>query len=196
MKNKDEKDVPVPDWRPVRPFTNFPPIEPQPFDTRDSTYIPDLSVGDAKVTKMSVRKIRGIGIRLYRSLSQTFNHATTDDIVYDQIAWQRGMDTHPQSSATIMIPHTGVYLIAVINGWAVHTGTARTLLSVNGVDLESVMSRSEGANALNSLTVVNSYDAGDQIAVNVYQSSDAAATRDTVAGEEFNSLTAVMLFSL
>ena len=39
-------------------------------------------------------------------------------------------------------------------------------------------------------------DAGDQIGVDVYQFSDAAGTRGTIGGEEFNSLTAVMLFSL
>ena len=194
MKDKDERDVPVPEWRPVRPFTNFPPIEPQPFDTRDSTYIPDLSVGDPKVAKMSVRKLRGVGIKIYRSAAQTINDITEDDIVYDTISWQRGMDTHPQSSSALLVPHTGVYLISVVNAWNTGTGYARTSIALNGISVEYMATTTTGAPAFNNLSVVNNYDAGDMIEVYGYHVT--GGTRDISGGEQYNSLSAVMLFSL
>jgi len=197
MKNKDEKDVPVPEWRPVRPFTNFPPIEPQPFDTRDSTYIPDLSVEDSKVSRMSARKIKGIGIKVYSDAgSQTISHNTTALIQFNQIAWQRGMETSEAGEAFVITPHTGVYLVTSHTTWATHAGLIRCAITLDATTQETVAQNTlANVSGRLSISVPKLLQAGDQISVTAYQASDTAADRTILDTEYETFLSMVMLFS-
>lgn len=184
------------DFPPVRPFGEWPPIEPQAVDTRDSTVIPDGSIGDAQVDSLSVRKLRGIGIKVYRSSAQTIADAAEDDVDFNTVDFNEGFTAPTGTFSTVTVPYDGVYLLSCTQEWASADDAVFAWLYVNSTKYEGD-SRSSDTDALTvrvSLTAVRRLTAGDTVGVRVYQTT--GANRDIAAGSSDNTLTVVFLFGI
>ena len=183
------------DFRPVRPFREWPEFEAQPFDTRASTFIPDLSVDTAKVRELSVRRVKGIGAKIYETNAQTIPASATEATVsFDTTAFYEGTDA--PASDLITIPYDGVYLLSANLEWAGAAGETFAWLYINSAKKEGdARSDASSVSTRVSLTTVRKMTAGDTVGVRVKQ-TNGVATRDINGGEDNCSLSVVFLFEI
>ena len=187
------------DFRPVRPFREWPEFEAQPFDTRASTFIPDLSVDTAKVRELSVRRVRGIGIKVYDAGGNNVNvtTATPTGIAFDTVDFAEGFDSPTGATfTTVTIPYTGVYIAVANLEWEAGTGGRNVWLDVNGSQAEGDGRTNDAGSFATKhvLTVARRFTAGDTLGLEVRQSS--GGDLDVATGDSECSLSVMFQFEI
>lgn len=185
------------DFRPPRPPAgDWPILNPQTQDVNVTPLIPTNAISSDMVRDLSVLKLQGIGIKVYRSTNQTIATGTPTDITYDTVIFNRGFQDPGATFTTLTVPFDGVWEIAAALEWGSNaTGYRDARLTVNG----SIVER-DSRNATNgiatcvSLTVIKRLTAGDTVKMNVNQNSGADRT---ISGtEDGNSLSLALLFPI
>lgn len=184
-----------PDWRPVRPFHDFPRADPEPFDTRQSIFVPDQSISNSQLAgDISPLKIQLIGTKIYNSSNQTITTVVPTLITFDTEVFDTMAGFTASANTKITVPYTGIYSITVSVRWAANaaTGYRRTRLFVNGANAEtSAMFPASGTGTGHSIASLRKLTAGDYLEVEV--THDRGANLDVVGGEDDNSLSCVFL---
>jgi len=187
------------DFRPVREFGEWPVLEAQPFDTRSSTFIPDLSVDNSKIRNVSPTKLDLIGAKVYRTTTQSIDDATPTAISFDAEEFDAG-DLWVSSAATkLTVPYEGIYSIV---GYAEFAASAtltqaRVYIYSNGAAIVKQKFLPIGAAVTTEMPIpyVGRFSAGDYLELYVRQTDSGSAALDTVAGVTGNFLSAVFLGS-
>ena len=131
MKTKKE-------WAPVRPYQQWPVFEAQPFDPRQSTFVPARSIGNSQIASISPRKVRLVGIKIYNAAAANSIVTGTDTTVtFDTISFAQ--DVIPPTGATFTgfrIPYDGVYLLEANIEWASEHLARMSWFYLNSVKIE------------------------------------------------------------
>lgn len=191
------------DFRPVREFGEWPVLEAQPFDTRASTFIPDLSIDTSKVRELSAERVRGIGIKVYDANGSASNTAIVDStdtsVNFTTVDFAEGFDSPTGATfTTVTIPRDGVYLCIGTVEWNYAGVNADTSLHfyVNGAKEEGVAARVGTIKPRNTLAVPKVMTAGDTLGLRVRHEDSVAANRDLEDGEFDCALSAIYLFGI
>lgn len=195
------------DFPPVRPFGEWPPIEPQAVDTRDATVIPDESITTEKVAELSVTKLTGIGIRVYNAAAaNSIANASDTTVNFDTVDFAKGFVSPTGTFTTVTIPYNGVYAVTAVIEWANGDMNRSTWLYVNSAKQEgdtrtagnSTSADVSGVSLAQRQTIsaTRAYTAGDTIGVRVNQNVSGGGALSISTGSANCSLTAVFLFAI
>lgn len=183
---------------PVRPYRQFPAVNPKTFDPRESIFIPDLSVDDAKIEEMSPRKLRGIGIKVYLAAAaqEITAGAAGEDITFDGIVFNEGFAPPGATFTTVTIPYAGVYdLQAAIQWESDSNGNYRKVFfEVNGTEVEGDL-RVPINSTRCTLSATRRLSAGDTVGLHVEHDSTTDPLEMT-NGEDNCSLTVIFQFPI
>jgi len=187
-------------WRPLRPYGRWPEVNPTPFDPRISTYTPESSISDSKVSDVSVRKITGIGIKVYRASTQSISDNTITAVAFDTTSFNEGFPTPTGATFTaITLPYTGVYTITQLTQFATDPDGTRDV----GLDIDAGgaifydgcrLDATSGGVWRNSTVTVRRMTAGQTIGTLVRHTAGAALNLS--GGEDDNGLTILFMFEI
>lgn len=185
-------------FRPVRPGINkpWPPFEPAPFDPRISTVIPDNSIEDHHVRSISPRKVKLVGIKVYRSSDLTVADVTTTAVTYNTTSYRSSFVAPAATFTTVEVPYTGVYLLQAAIEWDANgTNNRVAWFNVNGTQYEADTRLGTATNPTRvTVFATRRLTAGDDVGVDVRQNTGGPL--DINGGEATNSLSVVLLGSL
>lgn len=179
------------DFPPIRPFDQeFPSVNPTPTPFQRYTLIGAGAVGNDQLANgIDPRKLQGVGIKVYRSTSQTIADITDTDITYDTIVFREGFPDPGASFTKVTAPYAGVYLIVSQIEWGADVNNRRSSwIEINDVVTEGdTRNGTAGQNTRVALPAIRSLAAGDTIGVRVRQNS--GGNLNVAAGEDSDSLT-------
>lgn len=184
------------DARPIRDYLEASPVNPQPFDPRSSFFLPDLYVTDQKVAGVSVRKVQGIGIKVYDSTTNATLNNTADTLTFDTVAFNQNFQESGATFNFVTIPYTGVYTLTGLVEFESNSSGARTV----GFEIDEDTVIRGGARLPSTgvwrLTWTDDrlLEAGQTVGVRVSQNS--GATLDLSAGEDNQALSVIYRFSV
>jgi len=186
------------EFRPVRPFGEWPVLEAQPFDTRASTFIPDLSVDDPKIRNVSPTKIDLIGAKVYRTTTQAIPDTTATAVSFDAEEFDQGDLWLAGAPTKLTLPYSGVYSIVGYAEFeaAANTNERRIYIYSNGASIIRQKYPIIGAAITVEMiaTYVGRFAAGDYLELYVRQ--DSGGNLNVNAGSDDNFLSAVFLGSI
>jgi hypothetical protein len=162
-------------FRPVRPFKDWPSFEPKAFDPRDATFIPSSSISDEQVNRISPRKLRLVGIKVYNAAaSNSIATGTDTTVTFDTASYAQGFNEPSGATfTTITVPFDGVYQLIADVEWAAGTMGRSVWFYINSTKTEGD-TRSSDADSIAmraSLTTARVLIAGDTLALRVWQNS-------------------------
>lgn len=192
--------MPKTEWRPVRPYRTWPVFEAQPFDPRQSTFIPDRSVDDDKIRSVSPRKVDLIGIKVHNAAaSNSIADATDTTVTFDVITYVQGV-TEPIGATftTLTVPYDGVYLMLANVEWVSGDGERSVWFYLNSVKIEGDTRESSTAAAVVrvALGTTRRLSAGDTLALRVRQAQVVPGALSINTGEDNCSLALIYLGSI
>ncbi|MGH9198101.1 MAG: hypothetical protein ACRD1T_20505, partial [Acidimicrobiia bacterium] len=185
------------DWRPLRPDVGeWAPVNPTSLGRDTYALIGDNSITDSHVRDISVTKLAGIGIKVYRSTAQTFATGSNDAVVFDTVLFNKGFPDPGASFDEVTVPYSGVYSINMSLEWVSNaTGRRVTTLFVDDVSSErDTRNGTTGAATVSVLSVIKLLTAGQPVRMNGTQFS--GGNLDIAGGENDAALSVIFQFAI
>lgn len=175
------------DFRPLRALDSWPRLNPEPFDPRTKTFIPEKSIEARHVASVDPKAIQNVGIKVYGAANQATADTTPEDAEYDTVAFNQGFEDPGATFSTVTVPFDGGYDIYVSTEWE-NNGTGRrvVLIEINGSSVEGDV-RVANNTSRSAFSVFRVLSAGDTVGVNYTQTSTGAL--NVAGGEDDRSLT-------
>ena len=185
------------DFKRVRPFDDFPPLEVAAGDTRTPTFVPDGSITDAQIAGgISPTKLRLIGTKVYNSATQAIGDSANTVLTFDTENFDTMAGWTSGASSKITVAQTGIYVITANVCWDTTSfANSRYIvrLPINGSLFEGDSRRgfTTAQSVRHTLSSVRKLTNGDYLEVNVNQNT--GGNLNVLAGEADCSFDAVFM---
>lgn len=159
---------------PFRPYHTRPSLNPKQFDPEQQTYVPDRSIGDAKISVISPRRFRLYGIRVYLGSDQTITSGAADaDIAFDTVNFVSGFIRPTGTFNTVTIPYDGVYSTTLAVQWSTSSVNGRrSFITIAGGHAEFAEVQAYKDTAY-TITSIRSLTQGQAVGGTAWQDSGA-----------------------